>query len=123
MKQKIIYWTPRTLSIAMVVFISLFALDVFWEGYDFWESIAAFIIHLLPTFVLIGIVMIAWKWEQIGGLLFITLGVFYMIMTANSGELLAGMVLTLPITLIGILFIVSGTKSQRNNAKQKKGAN
>lgn len=119
MKRKTIYWTPRVLSVAMIVFISLFAFDVFIEDYTFWELIGAFLIHLLPSFMLLGIVLIAWKREQIGGLIFITLGVLYMIMTANREMLLPGMIITFPVTLIGILFIISGTKYQSNNLPAK----
>ena len=38
---KILFWLPRILAIIYIAFLSLFALDVFWEGYGFFETIAA----------------------------------------------------------------------------------
>jgi hypothetical protein len=35
-KRRMLFWTPRLLSILFAIFISLFALDVFGEGYGFW---------------------------------------------------------------------------------------
>ena len=70
MKNKFLYWAPRILSILLAVFISLFALDVFSEGYPFWEAILALVIHLVPTYLVIIATVIAWKWEIIGGSIF-----------------------------------------------------
>ena len=53
--KRLLFWMPRILCIAFAVFVSLFALDVFGEGYDFFETILAFVIHLIPT----GIILVA----------------------------------------------------------------
>jgi hypothetical protein len=39
--EKVLFWSPRVLGILIAIFISLFALDVFGEGYSFWETIIA----------------------------------------------------------------------------------
>ena len=75
----LLYWTPRVLIILFAAFISLFALDVFDAGYTFWETAFALFMHLIPTFLLIIALVIAWKWERVGGLLFIGLGVLFFI--------------------------------------------
>jgi len=36
-----VYWLPRLLSIAFILFLSLFSLDVFGEGYGFWNTLLA----------------------------------------------------------------------------------
>jgi len=46
--KKALYWAPRIIAILFIVFISLFALDVFIEGYGFWETIVALFMHLVP---------------------------------------------------------------------------
>ena len=93
------------LAILLTIFISLFALDVFAEGYGFWETIGAFLIHLLPTFLLVIIILIAWRWEHIGGTFFILIGILYLIMAKN--HLSMAFILAGPIFLVGILFLLN----------------
>ena len=52
-------WTPRILCILFAAFLSLFALDVFGEGYSFWKTLLALLIHLVPVGVLILILGIS----------------------------------------------------------------
>ena len=65
MKQ-VLFWAPRVLSIAFILFISMFALDVFDEAHGFWQTAAALCMHLLPSFALVIMLVIAWRWEWVG---------------------------------------------------------
>ena len=71
---KLLPLLPRILSILAIGFISLFALDSFEHG-TLGEQILAFLLHMIPSFVLTIILAIAWKWELIGGILYILLGI------------------------------------------------
>jgi len=62
--KKILKWLPRVLMIIFIAFISIFALDVFGE-YSGFEFIVALLMHLIPSFILIIILVIAWKKETI----------------------------------------------------------
>ena len=106
MKNKLLYWTPRILSILLAVFISLFALDVFGEGYSFWEAVLGLLIHLVPTYLVIIATLIAWKWEITGGSMFIGLGLFYILMTRGRMHFLTYLFITCPLILIGGMFIL-----------------
>jgi len=106
---KALYLTPRILTIIFIIFLSLLALDVFAE-YNFPEVLIALFMHLIPTFILIVITIIAWKWETIGGIIFIILGILYMILAGSRGHLLASLILAGPLFLIGILFILNKIK-------------
>lgn len=70
----------RILSIVFILFISLFALDVFGNNFRF----IALGMHLIPTIVAIILTLVAWKKEFLGGILWIVLGVFFMIMSLES---------------------------------------
>lgn len=94
------------MAILFAVFISLFALDVFGQGYGFLETIIALIMHLLPTFLIILMLLIAWKFEIIGGLMFILLGLIYISKSYGEAEFLALLIMAGPLLLIGILFII-----------------
>lgn len=71
---KLLPLLPRILSIFAIGFISLFALDSFEHG-TLGEQILAFLLHMIPSFFLTIILAIAWKWELIGGILYILLGI------------------------------------------------
>ena len=77
--RRALFWAPRALSIAFIAFLSLFALDVFGEGYGFWKTLLALTMHLIPTFVLIAVLVLAWRWEWIGAMLYAAAGMLYVI--------------------------------------------
>ena len=110
-KAKFLYWAPRILAIVFILFISLFALDVFSEGYSFLETIVALFMHLIPTFILIAVTWIAWKNEFIGGFIFIGIFIFLTVFFNTSREVITFFLISFPVLVIGLLFLL--------NSKQK----
>ncbi len=108
MKERILYWTPRFLAIMFILIISLFSFDVFFEGYGFLETIGALLIHLVPTFLLIAVLLIAWRWPLAGGIIFVGLGLFFIIVM-QSPRFISEIIITGPLFVIGILFILNKT--------------
>lgn len=106
--KKILFWAPRILGVLIAIFVSLFALDVFGEGYSFWETITALAMHLIPTAVILVILAVAWRWEWIGGILFIALGVLYITLFWDPSRLPAYLMISGPLFLVGILFLFNG---------------
>ena len=114
---KILQWTPRILCILAILFISLFALDSFSSERTFWQNTGAFLMHLIPSFVLLAILIVAWKWENIGGIILIIVGVVLCVYTFNLNynqrhftlwqSIINVSMLCLPFVLAGILFILS----------------
>jgi len=57
--KRLLFWTPRIMCILFAVFVSLFAFDVFGEGYGFWKTPLALLMHLIPTgIILIGVLFL-----------------------------------------------------------------
>ena len=108
-KQSWLYWTPRILGIIFAFFISIFALDVFVE-YKFPEVLVALFIHLVPTYLVVIVLLVAWKHERIGSILFLGLGLFYIIMSWGKFEAMTYLIISGPVILIGILFLVGSLK-------------
>lgn len=106
--EKVLFWSPRVLGILIAIFVSLFALDVFGVGYSFWETIGALAMHLIPTFVILVVLGIAWRWEWIGGFLFVALGVLYITLFWEPSNLPAYLLISGPLFLTGILFLLDG---------------
>jgi len=73
-----LYWTPRVAGVVFVLFISLFAFDVFEEGLGFWGTLLALFMHLIPSIVLALAVWVAWKREWVGAALFLGWAVWYL---------------------------------------------
>jgi hypothetical protein len=99
-----LFWIPRILSILYALFLSLFALDVFNEGYNIRDTIIALLIHLVPTYLVVIALFIAWQREHIGGALFIALAMIYLII--SRGE---SWIISVPFLLIGVLFLFNWT--------------
>jgi len=122
---KIVHWVPRILCILAILLVSMFALDSFSSERTFWQNFGAFLMNLIPTFVLIALLIIAWKWELIGGIAFAIIGLAMspfiyshnFRMNQSVGKSLEVLlIITVPFIIIGILFIVSHyLKKKQNN--------
>jgi len=87
------------------------------------EQITAFLIHLIPSFVLIVFLIIAWKRELIGGIIFCAVALIFtpIIFTHNlnmnhSVWMSIGIIssITIPFLIVGILFIISHYYKKNN---------
>ena len=105
--KRLLFWTPRVLCILFAVFVSLFALDVVGEGYGFWGTILALLMHLIPTGVILIVLAISWRWEWVGGILFIALGVLYLVISWGRLHWSAYLVISGPLFLVGVLFLIN----------------
>lgn len=106
--ERILFWSPRVLGILIAILASLFALDVFGEGYGLWETIGALAMHLIPTLVILIVLGIAWRWEWTGGFLFVALGVLYITLFWEPSNLPAYLLISGPLFLAGFLFLLDG---------------
>lgn len=118
----ILYWTPRILCILAILFISMFAFDSFSPNLTIWQQIGAFLLHLVPSFILLAFLLVAWKWELIGGLIFTVIGLVatpfiylhnYRMNHSVSSSLLVILIITIPFVLVGVLFIISNIKTRK----------
>lgn len=109
-KEEMFCWIPRSFALMFIAFISLFALDVIGEGYDIGEMIIPLLIHLIPAIVLIMLLQVSWKYEKIGGALFILAGFVFTIFFNTYQELVTFLLISGPPFFIGVLFWVSAVK-------------
>lgn len=117
----ILYWSPRVLAILAILFVSLFALDAFHPGEPLAQQLAHFFIHLVPSFILLAVLWLAWKRELAGGIIFALIGlvtsplVFMHNYRMNNSiwlSLLIILMITIPFLLIGGLFIWNHLKNR-----------
>lgn len=114
--QKAFYWLPRIICILAILFVSVFALDAFEPGQTSWQQIRNFIMYLIPSFILLVLLIIAWKREFVGGIIFIILGVcltplvfIHNYRMNDSVWLSIGIILmiTIPFIIVGVLFLIN----------------
>jgi hypothetical protein len=75
LSKQVLLWTPRTLGFVYVAFLFGFvALEAFGEGRGFWGDLMAFTMHAIPMFILAAGLILAWRWEWIGAILFTAAG-------------------------------------------------
>jgi len=74
---KIIRWAPRVASIMIIFFLTLFSLDVFDGSASWLEMLGGFIMHSLPSIVLILLLIFAWKRPLVGFWAFLIFGVLF----------------------------------------------
>lgn len=105
--KQILFWSPRVLCILFTGFISIFALDAFGEGYDFWNTLLALALHLIPSVIIVLFLLIAWRWEWIGSIVFLILAVSYIVMAWRRFPLSVYFVVAGPLVIISMLFFMS----------------
>jgi hypothetical protein len=115
-KIKIFHWLPRIICILAILFVSVFALDSFGPGKTIWQQMEAFVMNLIPSFILLAFLLVAWKWELIGGIILLISGLTLSVLvyTMNYNRLHSvgkslGIVamITIPFIVAGILFLLS----------------
>jgi hypothetical protein len=106
MKPGNLFLIPRILTILFVLFMTLFALDSFSGNIAVTEKVSGFVIHIIPEFILIIILILSWRFPLIGGLLFILNGLIWTIFFKTYTKELNFFILSFPLILIGTLFII-----------------
>lgn len=113
MKDKFLYWTPRILAILGILFMLLFSLDCFNPDETLKNQLVCLFMHNIPAFVCIAALLIAWRWELIGGIIFIVFFIAAAIFFRSFAGNPASLVVISPFLVTGALFIFSDRESKR----------
>jgi hypothetical protein len=125
-KIKIMHWTPRVLCILAILFLEMFAMDSFDPSYTLGQQLLTFLMHSIPAIILTGFLILAWKKELIGGIIFILIGVGFspFIFTHNYAmnhsvwiSLSIILMITFPFVLTGGLFLISRVVKQKKSKR------
>jgi hypothetical protein len=107
---RVLYWTPRVLSLLFAVFLGIFALDAFDGGPGWGRQVGAFLIHLVPTYLVVAILAVAWRWEWVGAVAFCALGVAYLATAWGRFHWSAYAVISGPLFVLAGLFLANWAK-------------
>ncbi len=121
--KRALFWAPRAISILFILFLSMFALDVFEEQLGFWRTFVALSMHLVPSCILIVALALAWRWEWVGAAVYGAAGTLYIatLLPRRMPPLhikLAWMsIIALPAFVIALLFLVNWLKHDEIRAR------
>lgn len=102
---KIIHWTPRLAAVLIILFMSLFSLDVFETGASPLEVLGALLMHNIPSLIMIVFLAFAWRRPVVGFAVFSIAAIAFAIFFVRDMYALPNLVLfVLPILLIASLF-------------------
>ena len=122
-KQAFLHWLPRVIGILMILFISIFALDAFNPKFSLARQLLDFFMHLIPSFIFLGFLLVAWRWERVGGIIFLIIGLIfsmfvfyhnYFVNRFSFGQcLLVVLLVGIPFVLVGVLFMISSHQQKQ----------
>jgi hypothetical protein len=102
---KIIHWAPRAAAILIILFIGLFSLDVFEMQAPPLELLAGFLIHNIPSILMLVLLVFAWKRPAVGFVAFLIAAAAFTLFFVRDIRALPNLVLfVFPILLIASLF-------------------
>lgn len=104
---RLLFWAPRILTIAFILFLGIFALDVFGQGYSFFQTLLALGMHLIPNAILLVILLAAWRWEWVGALLYTGLAIFYLAETWGRFHWSAYAFISGSLAVLALLFLLN----------------
>ena len=68
------------------------------------KKLGGFFIHLIPNFVLILVLVVAWKHEWVGTIAYIIVGILYNVMFWGRFPVYTYLIISGPLFLIAVLF-------------------
>ena len=101
----LVLWSARILGIAVCVFLGVFALDAWEPGKPVARTVADFLIHLLPSAIVLTIVAMSWRRPWIGGVAFLVLAVVYAALVGFRFDWV--LAISGPLLIVGLLFLWS----------------
>jgi hypothetical protein len=106
MKKKNLIWIPRILTFLFCLFLSIFAFDVFDSKEPFLRILLGLLIHLIPSFILLGVFFVSLKYKNMAGTILIGLSIVFTLFFHTYQNMTNFVIVSLPVLVIGILFLL-----------------
>ena len=105
-------WIARILMIAFILFLTMFSLDVFEMEGTFLEKLGGFVMHSIPSLILVVVLLVSWRNPLLGGVLTLASAAALMLRW-RLWEILEFATMILPLVVVGILFIAAHFVSRK----------
>ncbi|MEK6863979.1 MAG: hypothetical protein AABX27_01705 [Nanoarchaeota archaeon] len=117
--KKILFWAPRIILIVFALFLAIFSFDVFDSASSPLQILIGLLMHNIPSFVLIALLLISWNHDKRGGIIFTYLGIactiwaIVMIAMASKKEIPVSIIGAISFLIIGALFLANYHKKRK----------
>ncbi|PLX24960.1 hypothetical protein C0580_03470 [Candidatus Parcubacteria bacterium] len=111
-KNKNFYWTPRFLGTLFLLFVVLINLKVLDAPI---LANAPLMTGFLPSFVLLFILLVSWRWEVAGGIFYMVIGAVYMIVSWGNVNPIVHLLVSGLALVTGILFVAKNLYTQKGH--------
>jgi len=78
---------------------------VFGEGNGFWETAPELVIHFLPALLLVAVLLLSWRREWTGGIVYLALAIAYIVFTWGRFPWPTDAVIAGPLMVTGGVFL------------------
>jgi cell division protein FtsW (lipid II flippase) len=112
---KVFHWIPRIIGILMTLFIGMFALDAFDPRLSVMQQIMDFLVHLIPAYIALATVLIGWKWDLAGCLIYLVLALIYTFWAFHHPLWI--LCISVPLLVLSVLFFISWYLKAHGNKK------
>jgi len=103
----LLFWTPRVLGILFAVFLGMSAMDDLSGGNDFWKSMSALFVHLMPACAMFVALAIAWRWALLGSILYGASAVCFVYWSWSLVPLAEQLSISGPLAAASVLFLLN----------------
>lgn len=114
MLKKILHWAPRILSLMFVSFLCLFSFDGFSE-YNGLSTLLIVFMHLLIPLIVLIAVIISWKKDLVGTIIFLFFAIYYVWMVGLDRHWSWYVAISGPALLIAILYLLNWFQKRKIN--------
>jgi hypothetical protein len=105
-------WIARVLMAAFILFLTMFSFDVFSMEGTLLEKLGGFLMHSIPSFVLVVVLLVSWRSPLLSGLLALAFAAAFALRWWLQGVTRFA-ILVLPLVVVGVLFVASHFVSRK----------
>ena len=106
-------WIPRLFSIFLIIYFGLFTLEVWYQDVSLAQKLIDLIIHLIPSIVMLICLLVSWRFQTAGGMMFVVAGFGSAIFFNTFSSLTDFILISFPIFISAILFFISDSLEDR----------
>lgn len=99
-------WIARILMVIFILFLTMFSFDVFEMEGTLLAKLGGFIMHSIPSLVLIAILLVSWRKPLLTGVLALASAAAFMLRWRFQG-IMEFATLVLPLIVVGVLFVTA----------------
>jgi hypothetical protein len=75
-------WIPRILIVLLACFMAMFSLDAINAKAGLWQNALGFLMHSIPSLILLLMLVLTWKRPFLGGIIFASLTIIFSVLIA-----------------------------------------